>query len=56
MVPITPGLITGAPTFARIGIDEADDLDAELLPPLEQLPGQRDCRRSGADDQQTFAR
>ena len=37
----------------RIRIDEADDLDAELLPPLEQLPRQRDrgrrwCRRAAA--------
>ena len=31
MVPMTPGLISGAPTLRGIRIDEADDLDAELV-------------------------
>ena len=39
-----------------IGIDEADDIDAELLPPLEQLARQHDRRRAGADQQQPLAR
>ena len=34
MVPMTPGLSTGADPWG-IWIDEADDLDAELLPALE---------------------
>ena len=56
IVPTTPGLMTGAPTRARIGIDEADDLDAQFLAPLEQLLRQRHGRGAGADEQQPLAR
>ena len=35
----------------RIRIDESDDVDAELLPPLEQLPCELDARPAGADEQ-----
>ena len=50
---MTPGLMTGVPTQRRIGIDEADDLDAELVPALVELAreadrGRRWCRRAAA--------
>ena len=56
IVPITPGIEDRRADARRIRIDEADDLDAELVPPLEQLARQRDGRRAGADEQQPLAR
>ena len=40
----------------RIGIDEADDLDAELVAAREELARQVDGRGAGADEQQPLAR
>ncbi len=38
------GIQTGGADARRIGIDEPDDLDAELMAPLEQLARQIDSR------------
>ena len=50
-VPMTPGLMHRRTDLRRIGIDESDDLDAQLVAPLEQLPRKLDaprqrCRRA----------
>ena len=55
-VPTTPGLMSDVPTSCRIGVDEADQLDAELLPAIEQLLRQRHGGGAGADDQQALGR
>ena len=41
-MPITPGLSSGLPTLCRVRIDEADDLDAELVAARVQLARQVD--------------
>ena len=56
IVPMTPGLITGRADPRRIGVDEPDDLDAELDAALVQLARQRHGRGARADEQQPLAR
>ncbi len=56
MVPMTPGLMSDVPTQCRIGVDEAHQLDAELLPAIEQLLRQRHGGAAGADDEQPLRR
>ena len=52
---MTPGFNTGGANQLWIGVDEADDLDAQLAPPLEQFARERHGGRAGADDEQSLA-
>src|SRR5262245_64199774 len=40
--------------LVRIGIDEADDLDTEIVPPIVDFASKIDCRLSGSDEQQAL--
>ncbi len=51
MVPMIPGLKSGVPIAGRVGVDEADDLDAKLAA-LVQLASEADARLARADHQQ----
>ena len=46
----------GRPDPRRIGIDEPDDFDAQLVPVIVQLRGESDGRAAGPDEQQPLAR
>jgi hypothetical protein len=49
------GIEHGRPDPRRIRIDEPDNVNAHLVPPLVKLPRQLDRRRAGANDEQPLA-
>jgi hypothetical protein len=53
--PDDPGVENRGANHRRIGIDEPDNLYAELLAPLEDLPCERHGGRAGANQQQPLA-
>ena len=50
------GVQDGRADTRRIRIDEADNVDAELVAALVQLAGKLDGRRARADEEEPFAR
>src|SRR5688572_27734252 len=50
------GIDHGLPDLAGVGIDESDDLDTQLVPPLEKLAREVHRRNARSDEKKTLTR